>query len=325
MAFFKPVQFINSLHALNPIHYSTIRKHMCASHLASNSPLCLPPFPDRRLAEPISLPSLRNCIHFLNLTNGLEALPMLRAAGIDPGFVRLQSTLCEQGQLEKVISDLEAALLLHLALGHCCLVYDFGSRNKKRAAPRALWYGLEFVRYALSCAWDVPLPSATHRAFLRGHDAHAAFDGHIREFSTSTKRKLKYYAQYLPPEGLKAVQIYGVYKATEHDVDFPFYLDIAHKHLLPNENFNNPQIRHTYAGTDRELIQNGSMLDTSSTMLPASGDGELPGVNARVYGAERVSSLLDGDIHTAVYELFGMHLFLGGLSHAEHSRWKAQS
>ena len=39
-----------------------------------------------------------------------------------------------------------------------CLVYDFGSRNKKRGAPRAVWYGLEFVRYALRVLWlgDVP-------------------------------------------------------------------------------------------------------------------------------------------------------------------------
>jgi hypothetical protein len=33
------------------------------------------------------------------------------------------------------------------------MVYDYGSRNKKRGVPRALWYGLEFVRFALNWVW----------------------------------------------------------------------------------------------------------------------------------------------------------------------------
>ena len=40
-----------------------------------------------------------------------------------------------------------------LALGYSCVVYDFGSRDKKRGVPRALWYGTEFVRYALDWYW----------------------------------------------------------------------------------------------------------------------------------------------------------------------------
>jgi hypothetical protein len=37
--------------------------------------------------------------------------------------------------------------------GYNCMVYDYGSRNKKRGVPRALWYGLEFVRFALNWVW----------------------------------------------------------------------------------------------------------------------------------------------------------------------------
>ena len=36
---------------------------------------------------------------------------------------------------------------------YSCVVYDFGSRDKKRGVPRALWYGTEFVRYALDWYW----------------------------------------------------------------------------------------------------------------------------------------------------------------------------
>ena len=38
---------------------------------------------------------------------------------------------------------------MHLALGTTCYVHDYGSRNKKRKAPRAVWYGVAFTRYAL--------------------------------------------------------------------------------------------------------------------------------------------------------------------------------
>ena len=45
------------------------------------------------------------------------------------------------------------SLLLTPHTGYNCIVYDYGSRNKKRGVPRALWYGLEFVRFALNWVW----------------------------------------------------------------------------------------------------------------------------------------------------------------------------
>ena len=337
----KTATFVAPFHLINPIKSSKFRNAKCTCNLTPDSPLSLPPFPDRRLVKEIPLPTLRECIHFLNLTNGLEALPMLRSAGISPGYVRIQSTLCEQQELERVISDLDSSLLLHLALGHCCLIYDLGSRNKKRAAPRAVWYGLEFIRYTLSCAWDVPLPpNGIHRAFLRGHDAHAAFDGHIRGFSTSTKRKLKYYAQYLPPNGLKAIQLYGVYKSTEHDVDFPFYLDIAHRNLLPNlpnDNTVKQSPNSTDFSTKEFIIESKRNLSSKVEFsnLPPAAEKDL---GTRDHSAARIASpndysalskediaaLLDGNTYEAVHHLFGMHLFLGGLSHGELTKWKAR-
>jgi hypothetical protein len=61
--------------------------------------------------------------------------------------------MCEVGDMEKVLCELDANLLVSLALGYSCVVYDFGSRDKKRGVPRALWYGTEFVRYALDWYW----------------------------------------------------------------------------------------------------------------------------------------------------------------------------
>jgi len=47
---------------------------------------------------------------------------------------------------------------MHLALGTTCYVHDYGSRNKKRKAPRAVWYGVAFTRYALHKYSILPTP-----------------------------------------------------------------------------------------------------------------------------------------------------------------------
>jgi hypothetical protein len=65
-----------------------------------------------------------------------------------------------------------------------CLVWDFGSRNKKRGVPRAVWYGLEFLRYAASKVWL----KGTHKAFLRGYNVSKDFDHTIRNLSKSAKK-----------------------------------------------------------------------------------------------------------------------------------------
>lgn len=127
---------------------------------------------------------LRRCIHFINLTNGVQALPTLRRLNLAPRVTRIQSTHCEQQQLEQLCLGLGPDLLLHLATAHTCLIWDLGSRNKKRAVPRALWYGLEFVRFTLALAWfDQELP-----AYLRGQTVTHTFHQHYRNFAPSTRR-----------------------------------------------------------------------------------------------------------------------------------------
>ncbi|EFJ44106.1 hypothetical protein VOLCADRAFT_95748 [Volvox carteri f. nagariensis] len=253
---------------------------------------------------------LRHCRHFVNLTNGIEALPMLHELQLPYSFVRIQSTACEQQNLEALISELDPNLLINLALGHwyeeyigggedwqhacgglgvgwatgmnvldidkyidkyICLVYDCGSRGRN-GTPRALWYGLEFVRYTLSKLWlRRPCP-----ALLRGKNVAAQFDQHIRAFRQSTTRRIKYYAKYLPREGpyplgevtegnlpgvggaatatatgvsdvgvggdegrgagggcgLQRLRLYGVYRPTDHDDDVSYYVRLLYNYQL---------------------------------------------------------------------------------------------
>ena len=55
-------------------------------------------------------------------------------------FTRIQSTACEQQRFEHLLEQLDPGLLLALALGRCCCVWDCGSRSGGRiGSPRALW------------------------------------------------------------------------------------------------------------------------------------------------------------------------------------------
>ena len=283
-----------------PIKYSPRDIHLPIEHA---------PFPDLRLVQPsvvASLPPLESCKHFINLTNGLEALPRLQSLGIDPSFVRIQSTLVEQGHLERLMQELDPTLLLALAMGHTALVYDFGSRNRKRGAPRAIWYGIEFIRYALNLIWF----NQRGRAFLRGHDVSAQFDRRIERFEQRTMRRLKYFGSYVRSTRVDAtkdsndtniancVELYGVYASTLHDTDFPFYYDLAHAHWGTNSmaaviDMGSERTRSSLRRS-REDIDNSSLLNRKDSVA-------------------------------VIKEVMGMDVFLGGLSHQEYVKWKSEN
>ena len=63
-------------------------------------------------------------------------------------------------------------------------MWDFGSRNKKRGVPRAVWYGLEFLRFAATTVW-LKKPGA---AFLRGYNVANDWARHVKNFSKAAKK-----------------------------------------------------------------------------------------------------------------------------------------
>jgi len=224
----------------------------------------------------------RRTRHFINLTNGVEALEALRLRGIDPGFVRIQSSHCEANDFYGILKELDHNLLMHLATGSTCLIYDYGSRGTFWPAvaadaangdtgavravdegadvfddvfqvldgdagafdgdaddgdasddgdvsdgaafdgapdegvkvPRAIWWGVEWSRYALQRLWKVPVPqSALPR--LRGYGAQPLFDEQMRRLPKTLAKRLKYYRKFDPT----TVDLRGVYYAagTQHD------------------------------------------------------------------------------------------------------------
>lgn len=59
--------------------------------------------------------------NYINLTNGVEAIPMLEFWNEDYRFIRIQSTICEQKNWDRLIQDLDYDFLMNLALGHKCI------------------------------------------------------------------------------------------------------------------------------------------------------------------------------------------------------------
>jgi hypothetical protein len=183
-----------------------------------------------------SVPSLLRARHYVNLSAGADALPLLlRAPGglPPPRFCRITSTACEQQDLARVtLSEIaDASLLMDLALGESpVVIWDAGSRRRRRrptaaaatttrgdaaqsdaaadadddgaccCCPRALWYGAEFARWALHTLWfEGNGGGGPARAYLRGHNAAREWERHLRAADPPLLRRLRYFGRYVPP------------------------------------------------------------------------------------------------------------------------------
>ena len=85
-----------------------------------------PPTPLPNPLPPLPALTSPDVAHFVNLTNGIEALPLLRALNVPFAFCRVSSTACEQQRYDALLAGLDANLLAAAALGRTVLVWDFG-------------------------------------------------------------------------------------------------------------------------------------------------------------------------------------------------------
>ena len=159
----------------------------------------------------------RRC-HFINLTNGLEALPLL-GDGHDVNFVRIQSSKCEANDFYGLLADLDHNLLFRLATGHECVVYDYGSRGTRWTGeadgtkiPRAIWWGLEWIRYALRVKWRCDVAETPT---LRGYNVRRLFDEKLGRLPKPLSKKLRYYRKFGPT----SVDLVGAYRPEGTAID----------------------------------------------------------------------------------------------------------
>lgn len=186
----------------------------------------------------------------------------------------MQSSHCEAQDFTGILSNLDHNLLMHLALGYECRIYDFGSRGamwerrgdetdepgaaadalapvalapdagavdagaeegltkltkapaaEMRYVPRAVWWGLEWARYALSTTWRLE----ARPPLLRGYNVQERFDGELRTLPKPLSKKLKYYRAYVNPE-MAELRLRGYYAQTALDGNKDAYREFLHGH-----------------------------------------------------------------------------------------------
>lgn len=171
--------------------------------------------------EPVSGLSPR---HFINLTNGIQCLPdiELLIANEELRFTRIQSSHCESGSYDKILASLDYELLFSLACGRYCYIYDLASRNKARGVPRAIFLGVEFIKWSLAYLWfgvDRPELVPT-RVMVRGKNTVPFWRDKVLPYkiSKSSKKRLRYFQPFVEEMAVDEVRLSGVYgRATEID------------------------------------------------------------------------------------------------------------
>lgn len=159
-------------------------------------------------------------IHYINLTNGLLALADQHLAGKDYRFIRIQSTWFEQHRWDDIIMTLSDDFLMNAALGNTCLVYDYGAR---KPIPRAVWQGLEWIKYALHACWIQS--SVAYKPEGRAYQQRAYFEYVYYKLSAQACAKLRYYRQFYR-EGT-VIDIRSITAATEYDNNILEHIDLS--------------------------------------------------------------------------------------------------
>ena len=151
---------------------------------------------------------------YLNLTNGIEALE--KQGFRDGGFIRIQSTACEQGRWDFILQELDYNFLMDIALGNNVCVVDFGA-NKE--VPRALYQGVAFIKYVLNRRWLNTIIQPT----VRGNDCAKYFDECYRNLDKRTLKKIDYFRKFVKT---KEIEIFRVSAPTDKDGNYEYYRDL---------------------------------------------------------------------------------------------------
>lgn len=186
----------------------------------------------------------------------MELLPELLALGLPAeavDFCRLQSSHCETCDFQAVLRELDHNLLMRLAIGELCVVYDCGSRSmlwpkaavvgtgaprpspddktvpemERLFLPRALWWGLEWTRFALSELWQLPAPDGRREAWLRGIRVTSMFQKQVKLLPKPLRKRLKYYRSIAAAAGTEQLLLFGASRATELDGQKDVYCDMV--------------------------------------------------------------------------------------------------
>lgn len=152
-------------------------------------------------------------MNFINLTNGIQAIKDYNL--FDYRFIRIQSTACEQKRWEEILLTISDDFLMSVALGKNCIVYDYGA-NKK--IPRAIWQGLEWIKYALSIRWK----GVEYRPIGRASSCGPYFLKQYENLDKRTRSRLDYFKPFF--NGI--LDITSITQATDKDGNKKWFSEI---------------------------------------------------------------------------------------------------
>lgn len=115
---------------------------------------------------------------------------------------------------------------MNVALGNEVIIYDYGAR---KPIPRALYQGVEFLKYVLNKRWlnreyitDVSRSNRKHTI----QNCNSYFEQCYLKLDDRTKKKLDYFKPYILTD---KILIETVSDVTLHDGDKEFYRNILEK------------------------------------------------------------------------------------------------
>jgi len=146
---------------------------------------------------------------YLNLTNGLEWLEMYPEAKL----VRIQSSVCESTNLDRVLAELDYNFLFDLALGHEITVID-GSQNNQES--RAMFQGIQWILYVLNRRWL----DKSYKPMVKKCNCEKYFAEKYKQISRITKNRLNYVKRFL---STNSINLRGVTFPTVNDGKYNFY------------------------------------------------------------------------------------------------------
>ena len=157
---------------------------------------------------------------YLNLTNGIEALECLKPANLNASnLVRIQSTACEQKRWDFILQDLDYSFLMSIALGENVTVIDFSAKKEN---TRAVYQGLEFIKYVLNKYWL----NKEYTPNVKGFNCSEYFKSVYDSLDKRTFKKLEYFKKFLKTN---EINLKGLCFKTEHDGDYEYYSKLLKK------------------------------------------------------------------------------------------------
>lgn len=161
--------------------------------------------------------------YYLNLTNGIEFF--LSRSNADIGFIRIQSTACEQKRWEYILSEIDYDFLMNLVIGNKCIVVDYSA---KKNIPRSIYQGLEWIKFVLDRVWF----DGKYKPFVKEYNCEKYFTEQFQKIKNGKViNKIKYFKKFIMTDNFN-LQV--ITEKTDHDGDYPFYFNVL-KNKSENE------------------------------------------------------------------------------------------